>query len=76
MNETHHAYNVKGRQCFWLILEVVYYFADIAPAKTNHVIRDLGMEDEQLSKMLHTLMGEAKQIRGDDSRKSSSASVS
>ncbi|XP_060064533.1 rhotekin-like isoform X1 [Ylistrum balloti] len=49
---------------------------ETAPAKSTHVIRDLGMEDDQLSKMLHTLMGEAKQIRGDDSRKSSSASVS
>lgn len=45
-------------------------------ARNKHIEGEIRMEDDQLNKMLQTLMGEAKQIRGDGSQSSRSSSMS
>jgi hypothetical protein len=40
----------------------------------SSISSDIKLEDEQLNEMLTTLMGEAKQIRGDNSQPSTSTS--
>lgn len=40
--------------------------ADKASSRPRSVVNDIKKEDDQLSQMLNTLMGEAKQIRGDN----------
>lgn len=43
------------------------FFADKASSRPSSLVGDLKKEDDQLSEMLNTLMGEAKQIRGENS---------
>ena len=43
----------------------IFLSSDKTDSRPNSVVGELKMEDDQLSQMLNTLMGEAKQIRGD-----------
>lgn len=44
-----------------------FFFVDKATPRPSSVVGELKKEDDQLSEMLNTLMGEAKQIRGENS---------
>lgn len=48
---------------------VIFFFFDVdkVTPRPSSVVGELKKEDDQLSEMLNTLMGEAKQIRGENS---------
>lgn len=46
---------------------VIFFNVDKATPRPSSVVGELKKEDDQLSEMLNTLMGEAKQIRGENS---------
>lgn len=45
----------------------LFFYLDKATSRPRSVVGELKKEDDQLSEMLNTLMGEAKQIRGENS---------
>lgn len=45
----------------------IFLNVDKATQRPSSVVGELKKEDDQLSEMLNTLMGEAKQIRGENS---------
>lgn len=53
---------LQGSYLFFFFLNV-----DKATPRPSSVVGELKKEDDQLSEMLNTLMGEAKQIRGENS---------
>lgn len=51
-----------------IIMQLYSFFnVDKATPRPSSVVGELKKEDDQLSEMLNTLMGEAKQIRGENS---------
>lgn len=46
---------------------ISFFYLDKATPRPRSVVGELKKEDDQLSEMLNTLMGEAKQIRGENS---------
>lgn len=56
-------------QMFRRTLNNSYIFLNVdkATQRPSSVVGELKKEDDQLSEMLNTLMGEAKQIRGENS---------
>lgn len=53
----------KPREDYYMMT----FFADKGSSRPSSLVGDLKKEDDQLSEMLNTLMGEAKQIRGENS---------
>lgn len=56
--------------CFKCLQGSYHFFffnVDKATPRPSSVVGELKKEDDQLSEMLNTLMGEAKQIRGENS---------
>lgn len=70
--------NLKKKNIYqWLYMYVYFkclqgsylffFYVDKATPRPSSVVGELKKEDDQLSEMLNTLMGEAKQIRGENS---------